>query len=105
MIDSVTINSINYSGESVNIIFNPDSNTKSFNLGVVNLPYVFSSNTLNPPQEIYGRYNIIVSGDCLNVLTIVRPTPTPTPTPTSSPTPTPSVTPTPTPTPSPDPCL
>ena len=105
MSQSITISSINYSGEQTSIVFTPQGSTNVFNLGVQTLPYTFSSNTLTPPQEIYGTYSILsLSGDCLSILNVPRPTPTPTPTITPTRTQTPTPTPTVTPTPSFDPC-
>jgi hypothetical protein len=105
MSQSITISSINYSGEQTSIVFTPQGSTNVFNLGVQTLPYTFSSNTLTPPQEIYGTYSILsLSGDCLSILNVPRPTPTPTPTITPTRTQTPTPTSTITPTPSYDPC-
>jgi|688.fasta_scaffold103859_3 hypothetical protein len=105
MSQSITISSINYSGEQTSIVFTPQGTTNVFNLGVQTLPYTFSSNTLTPPQEIYGTYSILsLSGDCLSILNVPRPTPTPTPTITPTRTQTPTPTSTVTPTPSYDPC-
>lgn len=105
MSQSITISSINYSGEQTSIVFTPQGSTNVFNLGVQTLPYTFSSNTLTPPQEIYGTYSILsLSGDCLSILNVPRPTPTPTPTNTPTRTQTPTPTSTVTPTPSFDPC-
>ena len=105
MSQSITISSINYSGEQTSIVFTPQGSTNVFNLGVQTLPYTFSSNTLTPPQEIYGTYSILsLSGDCLSILNVPRPTPTPTPTITPTRTQTPTPTSTVTPTPSFDPC-
>lgn len=100
MIGSITIESINFSGEQATIVFIPDTTPISINLGLVTLPYTFTASTLNPPREVYGRYIITTNGDCQNTIVVPRPTPTPTPTltPTKTPTPTPTITPTITPT-------
>lgn len=106
MSQSITISSINYSGEQTSIVFTPQGSTNVFNLGVQTLPYTFSSNTLTPPQEVYGTYSILsLSGDCLSILNVPRPTPTPTPTITPTRTQTPTPTSTVTPTPTYNPCL
>jgi len=97
----ITIESVNFSGETAQIMFTPNGKIISFYLGEHTLPYVFSSNTLSPPQYVYGDYSLyIVSKNCSYGLSVPLPTPTPTPTPsvtrtqTPTPTPTPSVTPT-----------
>jgi hypothetical protein len=99
----ITIESINYNGESANIIFNPDNTNFVINLGDHTLPYVFNSASLNPPREIFGVYTITVD-NCPYFLNVPRLTPTPTPTKTPTRTPTPTVTATPTVTPTTDPC-
>jgi hypothetical protein len=99
----ITIESINYSGETANIIFNPDNTNFVINLGDHTLPYEFNSGLLNPPREIFGTYTITVN-NCPYFLNVPRLTPTPTPTKTPTRTPTPTVTPTPTITPTFDPC-
>ena len=118
----IIIESINYSGEVANIIFNPDNTNVVINLGDHTLPYEFNSGLLDPPREIFGTYTITVN-NCPYFLNVPRTTPTPTPTvtptptfdpckvptPTPTKTVTPTVTPTntqtPTPTPSYNPCL
>lgn len=108
MSQTITINSINYSGETAEIIFTPDSNDITINLGYHILPYTFNPELLVPPMEVYGTYNIIVlinGVECSTITYVIRPTPTPTPSPTMTRTPTPTPTPTITPTQSPNPCL
>ena len=99
----ITIESINYSGETANIIFNPDNTNVVINLGDHTLPYGFNSALLDPPREIFGTYTITVN-NCPYFLNVPRTTPTPTPTRTPTRTPTPTVTPTQTVTPTFDPC-
>lgn len=97
----IIIQSINFSGESANIVFTPYNSLNSFNLGLVTLPYTFVPNNINPNISIYGTYNILIqSGNCPNILIVPPPTPTTTPTitPTRTQTPTPTLTITPTPT-------
>jgi len=97
----LTINSINYSGESANILFKPDNDNVTINLGIQTLPYSFDPSLLTPQREIFGFYTVLlISGNCPTYLNIPRTTPTPTPTtsPTRTPTPTLTATPTPTPT-------
>jgi hypothetical protein len=104
----ITIQSVNFVGETANVLFKPDNDDITINLGYVTLPFTFDPSLLVPPREIYGFYTILVeNGICANVLNVPRstPTPTPTPTPTRTPTPTPSVTPTRTPTPTPTPSV
>ena len=109
MSSSITIESINYDGEEAQVVFTPDNDPVTINLGVVTLPFVFEPFLLVPPREVYGSYTIYTLADkCTNFLVVPRPTPTPTPTPSPStsslpcssntPTPTPTNTPTPTPT-------
>jgi hypothetical protein len=98
---SITIQSVNYSGEVANILFKPNGVNTVINLGNQVLPYVFDPTLLTPPQNVYGTYTILVEGaDCPSILNVPLPTPTPTPTVTTTPTntPTPTVTPTVTPT-------
>jgi hypothetical protein len=99
----IIIESINYSGEVANIIFNPDNTNVVINLGDHTLPYEFNSGLLDPPREIFGTYTITVN-NCPYFLNVPRTTPTPTPTRTPTRTPTPTPTPTVTPTPTFDPC-
>lgn len=98
---TITIQSVNYSGEVANILFKPNGVNTVINLGNQVLPYLFDPALLTPPQNVYGTYTILVDGaDCPVILNVPLPTPTPTPTVTSTPTttPTPTVTPTVTPT-------
>lgn len=93
---SITIQSINYSGESANIIFKPSKVNVVINLGNQILPYEFNPTLLSPPRDVYGTYTILIDGaDCPNILNVPEPTPTPTPTvtPTKTQTPTPTTTP------------
>jgi hypothetical protein len=102
---TITINSVNYSGEVANIIFKPNSVNTVINLGNQILPYEFDPSLLTPPQNVYGTYTILVDGaDCPVILNVPLPTPTPTPTVTTTPTTTPTPTVTPTVTPSFNPC-
>lgn len=102
---SILIESVNYSGEPANIIFNPYGTTISINLGTQILPFEFEPYLLVPPYEVYGNYTVVtVSGNCSLFLTVAPPTPTPTPTITPTKTQTPTPTSTVTPTPSFDPC-
>ncbi len=106
MSTSIVISSVNYDGESANILFKPDNKNITLNLGEVVLPYTFDSTLLNPPREVYGTYTILVNqGSCSNILNVIRPTPTVTPTNTITPTVTKTPTKTPTPTITPNPCL
>lgn len=106
MSTSIVISSINYEGELATILFKPDNDNTTINLGEVVLPYTFDGSILNPPRLVYGTYTILVNNStCSNFLNVPRPTPTPTPTVTRTPaiTRTPTVTKTPTLTP--NPCL
>ena len=110
MQQSITINSVNYDGEIANIIFKPDIEDITINLGEQTLPFLFRPYLLTPPRDVYGVYTIIVTlngVECPNILNVPRPTPTPTPTPTMTSTPTPTMTSTSTPTPTAtlNPCL
>lgn len=102
---SITIQSINYSGEVANIIFKPNGINSVINLGNQILPYVFDPTLLTPPRDVYGVYTILIDGaDCPSILNVPLPTPTPTPTVTTTPTTTPTPTVTPTVTPTFNPC-
>ena len=102
---SILIESVNYSGQSVNILFNPANTTFVMNLGTQVLPFEFSGSTLVPPVDVYGTYTIVtLSGECILMLTVPTPPPSQTPTSTPTRTPTPTPTSTVTPTPSLDPC-
>jgi hypothetical protein len=103
---SITINSVNYSGEVANILFKPVNVNTVINLGNQVLPYVFDPSLLTPPRTVYGVYTILIDGaDCPIILNVPVPTPTPTPTPTVTPTMTVTPTVTPTITPTYNPCL
>lgn len=98
---TITINSVNYSGEVANILFKPVGVNNVINLGNQILPYVFDPSLLTPPRTVYGVYTILVeNADCPVILNVPLPTLTPTPTVTTTPTvtPTPSITPSVTPT-------
>jgi hypothetical protein len=95
--NTITIQSINYSGEVANIIFKPSGVNIVINLGNQVLPYEFNPLLLSPSRDVYGTYTILVEGsDCPSVMNVPEPTPTPTQTqtPTKTPTSTPTVTPT-----------
>jgi len=103
--NTITIQSINYSGEVANIIFKPNGVNSVINLGNQILPYEFDPSLLTPPRDVYGTYTILLEGaDCPSILNVPLPTPTPTPTVTTTPTTTPTPTVTPTVTPSFNPC-
>ena len=84
----ITIESINFNGESVNITFNPFSGG-TINLGTQTIPYDYLSTNYE------GDYSIVIPSipkTCeLRVGTPPSPTPTSTVTPTITPTPTPPV--------------
>jgi hypothetical protein len=99
--NSIIIQSVNYNGETANILFKPSKVNVAINLGDQTLPYVFDPSLLSPSRNVYGTYTILVKGsECPSFLNVPEPTPTPTPsiTPTKTPTQTPTQTPTPTPT-------
>ncbi len=58
MSQTITISSINFSGEVANIIFKPDNDNVVINLGNQVLPYTFNSSLLVPPRDVYGTYTI-----------------------------------------------
>ena len=66
----IEIRSDNFSGQSVNIIFVPDTSTVSYNLGNQEIPFDFYSTTISPTTEIYGIYTIEAPGVCDYFLTI-----------------------------------
>jgi hypothetical protein len=102
---TITIESINFDGELANVLFKPDVDNVTINLGYVTLPFVFDPSLLIPQREIYGTYTVLVEkGSCTNILNVLRPTPTKTPTQTPTRTPTQTPTSTVTPTPSFDSC-
>jgi len=103
--NTITIQSVNYSGEVANILFKPVNINTVINLGNQSLPYIFDPSLLTPPRTVYGVYTILIDGaDCPIILNVPVPTPTPTPTVTTTPTTTPTPTVTPTVTPTFDPC-
>ena len=105
MSTSITIESINFIGESVTVLFKPDNDLVTINLGPITLPFIFFPSSLIPPREVYGTYTILVDENkCVNILNVPRVTPTPTPTVTPTRTQTPTPTPTNTPTTTLDPC-
>ena len=103
--NTITIQSVNYSGEVANILFKPVNVNAVINLGYQTLPYVFNPSLLTPPRDVYGVYTILINGaDCPIIMNVTVPTPTPTVTPTKTPTQTPTQTTTPTVTPTFNPC-
>jgi hypothetical protein len=103
--NTIIIQSVNYSGEVANILFKPTNVNTVINLGNQILPYLFDPSLLTPPRDVYGVYTILLEGaDCPSILNVPLPTPTPTPTVTTTPTTTPTPTVTPTVTPSFNPC-
>jgi hypothetical protein len=108
MAEFIIIESVNFDGELANVLFKPDNENITINLGYVTLPFTFNPTLLTPQREVYGFYTILVEkNNCTNYLTVSRPTPTPTPTitPTRTPTVTPTSTPTVTPTNNPCPTV
>ena len=100
MSNTITIQSVNYSGEVANILFKPVNVNAVINLGNKSLPYVFNPSLLTPPRTVYGVYTLLVDGaDCPIIINVPVPTPTNTPTPTQTPTNTQTPTHTPTTTP------
>jgi hypothetical protein len=84
---TITISSNNFNGELVNILFKPDNQDITINLGDVNIPYLFNTEGIIPPCDVYGTYTILVkSSDCPYFMNVVRIIPTPTPTPSITPT-------------------
>ena len=55
----IIIESVNYDGELANIIFTPDNQDISINLGDVVLPFFFEPCNLIPPRERFGFYTIL----------------------------------------------
>lgn len=103
--ETIIIQSVNYSGETAAIVFTPNNSTTIYNIGAVTLPYTFNPTSINQNLTIFGTYSILVTGsDCPLYLNVPAPTPSPTPTITPTRTATPTPTPTVTPTPSYDPC-
>jgi hypothetical protein len=106
----IVISSVNYSGESAQIVFKPSREKTVLNLGNVSLPYTFAPCLLIPPRDVYGTYSILVYGvsgrsDCTYFLNVPEPTPTPTPSITKTPTLTPTISLTPSHTPTSTPCI
>jgi hypothetical protein len=105
MSNTITIQSVNYSGEVANILFKPVNVNAVINLGYQTLPYIFNPSLLIPPRDVYGVYTILINGaDCPIIMNVTVPTPTPTSTQTQTPTQTPTPTITPTVTPTFNPC-
>jgi hypothetical protein len=103
--NTITIQSVNYSGEVANILFKPVNVNAVINLGNQSLPYVFNPSLLTPPRDVYGVYTILIEGaDCPIIMNVTVPTPTPTSTMTQTPTNTTTPTSTPTNTPTYNPC-
>jgi hypothetical protein len=106
----IVISSVNFSGESAQIVFKPSRESVVLNLGDLSLPYTFAPCLLSPPRDVYGTYSILVYGvsgrnDCTYFLNVPEPTPTPTPSVTSTPTITPTISLTPSQTPTTTPCI
>ena len=103
MATEIIINSVSNEGQLAQVMFKPDRDSVSINLGEVTLPFIFTPSLLVPPREIYGSYTIfVIDTRCTYYMNVPRPTQTPTVTPTRTQTPTPTSTVTPT--PSFDPC-
>jgi hypothetical protein len=95
MQQQIIIESINFSGESAEIMFTPYNGSNYYFLGLQTLPYTFDSSLLVPEQNVYGTYSIyVVDKKCTYSLYVPKPTPTPTPTVTvtRTQTPTPTIT-------------
>jgi hypothetical protein len=70
----ITIQSVNYSGENVSILFKPDNDDVTIKLTDGTLPYTFNSGVLIPPREVYGFYTVLITdSDCPNILKVPRP--------------------------------
>lgn len=62
---TIYIKSYNFSGESVNITYIPNTDFKQINLGNQILPFEFAPFELNPPENGYGQYIIKnATGNC-----------------------------------------
>lgn len=70
----ITIQSVNFNGETAKVLFKPDNDNITINLIDVTLPFVFQPDLLVPPREVYGTYTILVlNGNCPNILEVPRP--------------------------------
>ena len=67
----ITINSIDYDGEIAVILFKPDNDITTINLGEVVLPFEFDASELTPPRSVYGTYTILVkNANCPNIINV-----------------------------------
>lgn len=70
---TITIESVNYSGKSVNILFKPDNDDITINLGEVTIPHTFDFDLLGLDREVYGFYTILsIVDNCPNILEVKR---------------------------------
>jgi len=71
MPQTVLINSINFSGEQVNIIFTPNNSDISYGLGNQTIPYTFDSSILGNNINVQGTYSInVLNTNCTHILVI-----------------------------------
>ncbi len=78
---TIQIVSINFSGETAEITFNPCSGG-TINLGSQTIPYNYTTDSY---EGVYTLYYPVHNTTCILDIPCLTPTPTPTPTPTSTP--------------------
>ena len=68
---AILIQSANYSGYEVNIVFTPTNSEASYGLGTQILPYIFDSSTIGNNIDVNGKYSInIIDTNCSYILVV-----------------------------------
>ncbi len=71
MPQQVEINSVNFSGQQVNVIFTPNNSEISYGLGTKTIPFIFDSSTIGTDINVSGKYSIVIENtNCTHVLVI-----------------------------------
>jgi hypothetical protein len=69
---TIIIESNNFSGDQVNIIFTPTNSSVSYGLGIQTLPYTFNTDIINSNLNVTGIYSIqILNTNCSYILKVI----------------------------------
>ena len=67
----VEINSINFSGQQVNVVYTPNNSSESYGLGIKTIPFIFDSTSISNQINIYGAYSLTpLNSNCNYILVI-----------------------------------
>ena len=71
MAQQVEINSLNFSGEQVTVVFTPTGSDVSYGLGVKTIPFIFDTSTIDDSLSANGTYTFnLLDTNCSYILVI-----------------------------------